>query len=44
MPYFLSTLLFQLDRENLLLGVLPRPTFEDKSTYTESQTKKYDMV
>lgn len=36
--------LLQLDRENKLFGVIPKPTFEDKSTYTESNTKQYDMV
>ncbi|XP_063426507.1 putative lipid scramblase CLPTM1 [Mytilus trossulus] len=34
----------KLDRENLLFGLIPRPTFEDKSTYTQSHTKKYDMM
>ena len=34
----------QVDKENLLFGVLPRVYFEDKSTYTESHTKEYDMV
>ncbi|XP_069117157.1 putative lipid scramblase CLPTM1 [Argopecten irradians] len=34
----------KIDRENLILGVIPRLSFDDKSTYTESQTKKYDMM
>ena len=34
----------QLDRERPLLGVIPRPTFTDKSTYVESDTKKYDKM
>merc|ERR1711884_270493 len=34
----------KLDRENKLLGFIPRPRFEDKSTYTESETKKYDQM
>jgi len=33
-----------LNRENKLFGVIPRIQFEDKSTYTESHTKEYDMV
>ena len=39
-----DTLFFQLDRENKIGGLIPRVTFEDKSTYTESDTKKYDQV
>uniref|UniRef100_K1R4I6 Cleft lip and palate transmembrane protein 1-like protein n=1 Tax=Magallana gigas TaxID=29159 RepID=K1R4I6_MAGGI len=35
---------FKIDRENLWFGVIPRVTYEDKSTYTESMTKKYDMM
>ena len=34
----------QIDRENLIAGILPRIVIEDKSTYTKSLTKKYDMV
>lgn len=34
----------KLDRENPLFGFIPKPTFEDKSTYTESHTKEYDMM
>lgn len=34
----------QLDRENKLFGILPRVKFADKSTYTQSQTKKYDQL
>jgi len=33
-----------LNRENKLFGIIPRVQFEDKSTYTESHTKEYDMV
>lgn len=34
----------QVDRENLLLGVIPRIRFLDKSSYVESDTKKYDQM
>lgn len=34
----------KLNRENKLFGVIPRVQFEDKSTYTESHTKEYDML
>ena len=34
----------QLDREHKVAGLLPRPTFQDKSTYVESSTKVYDDV
>ncbi|XP_060084334.1 putative lipid scramblase CLPTM1 [Ylistrum balloti] len=34
----------KVDRENLIMGVIPRLSFDDKSTYTESQTKKYDTM
>ncbi|XP_033734094.1 cleft lip and palate transmembrane protein 1 homolog [Pecten maximus] len=34
----------KVDRDNLIMGVIPRLSFDDKSTYTESQTKKYDMM
>lgn len=34
----------QLDREHKVAGLLPRPTFKDKSTYVESSTKVYDDV
>jgi hypothetical protein len=34
----------KLDAENRVFGVLPRLKFQDKSTYAESDTKKYDMV
>jgi len=33
-----------LNRENKLFGIIPRVQFADKSTYTESHTKEYDMV
>jgi len=33
-----------LDRENPLLWAIPRPTLTDKSTYVESDTKKYDQL
>lgn len=39
-----SCLYLQFDTENKWFGIIPRVSFEDKSTYTESQTKKYDMV
>uniref|UniRef100_A0AC11EMZ8 CLPTM1 regulator of GABA type A receptor forward trafficking n=1 Tax=Ovis aries TaxID=9940 RepID=A0AC11EMZ8_SHEEP len=32
----------RLDREHKVAGLLPRPTFKDKSTYVESSTKVYD--
>lgn len=32
------------DRESKLFGIFPKPIFKEKSTYTESATKKYDMV
>uniref|UniRef100_A0A8B9DT98 CLPTM1 regulator of GABA type A receptor forward trafficking n=1 Tax=Anser cygnoides TaxID=8845 RepID=A0A8B9DT98_ANSCY len=32
----------RLDREHKVAGLLPRPTFTDKSTYIESSTKVYD--
>ena len=35
---------FKLNRENKFLGIFPSIRFTDKSTYTESQTKKYDLV
>jgi len=34
----------KVDRENKLFGILPRVWFQDKSTYTQSETKKYDMM
>ncbi|XP_074663188.1 putative lipid scramblase CLPTM1 [Tubulanus polymorphus] len=34
----------EVDRENKWFGVIPRIRFSDKSTYTESQTKKYDQL
>ena len=34
----------ELNRERLLFGLIPRPTFKDKSTYVESDTKKYDQL
>ncbi|XP_059156203.1 putative lipid scramblase CLPTM1 [Physella acuta] len=34
----------QLDRENKILGIFPRPRLTEKSTYTESHTKKYDIL
>ena len=40
----MECLLCQLNRENKWFGVIPRVQFEDKSTYTESHTKEYDMV
>ncbi|WAR19171.1 CLPT1-like protein [Mya arenaria] len=33
-----------VDRENKLLGLIPRVSLEDKSTYTESQTREYDRL
>eukprot|EP00914_Ancora_sagittata_P012788 GHVO01024662.1.p1 GENE.GHVO01024662.1~~GHVO01024662.1.p1 ORF type:complete len:301 (+),score=41.14 GHVO01024662.1:65-904(+) len=35
---------FKVDHENKLFGLIPRVTFADKSTYTQSETKKYDMM
>ncbi|XP_064600174.1 putative lipid scramblase CLPTM1 isoform X2 [Liolophura sinensis] len=34
----------KVDREAKLLGVFPKITYEDKSTYTESKTKQYDTM
>lgn len=34
----------KLNRENKIFGIFPSIRFNDKSTYTESQTKKYDLV
>ncbi|KAJ8311058.1 hypothetical protein KUTeg_011392 [Tegillarca granosa] len=34
----------KIDRERPLFGIFPRITYEDKSTYTESHTKEYDMM
>ncbi|CAD5116209.1 DgyrCDS5125 [Dimorphilus gyrociliatus] len=34
----------KFDRTNKLLGIIPKPYYEDKSTYTESNTKRYDQV
>jgi hypothetical protein len=34
----------KLDRNNRLLGILPRVSFEDKGSYVESSTKQYDMM
>lgn len=34
----------QLNRENKIFGIFPSIRFNDKSTYTESQTKKYDLL
>lgn len=34
----------QINRENKLFGIFPRIWFEDKSTYTESHTREYDVV
>jgi hypothetical protein len=36
--------ILQIDRENKIFGIFPRIRFDDKATYTESMTKKYDMV
>ena len=35
---------FQVDRENPWFGSIPRIVFRDKSTYSQSSTKKYDVV
>ena len=35
---------FQVDRENKWFNLIPRVKLAEKSTYTESATKKYDMV
>ena len=34
----------QVDRDNPWFGAIPRVKLEDKSTYTESDTKKFDTV
>jgi len=34
----------KIDYDNKLFGVLPRPSISDKSTYVESDTKKYDRL
>ncbi|XP_062502991.1 putative lipid scramblase CLPTM1 [Corticium candelabrum] len=34
----------KIDRQRLLLGFIPRITYEDKSSYTESSTKQYDLL
>ena len=34
----------KIDRENKWFGLIPRVRFQDKSTYTNSHTKEYDMV
>lgn len=34
----------KLDRNNKILGLIPRVAFEDKGSYVESSTKQYDMV
>lgn len=33
-----------LDNENKILGIFPRPVITDKSTYVQSDTKKYDEL
>ncbi|KAK3094049.1 hypothetical protein FSP39_023443, partial [Pinctada imbricata] len=33
----------KVDTDNPILGIIPKIYFEDKSTYTESHTKEYDM-
>jgi hypothetical protein len=34
----------KVDRENKWFGLVPRISFQDKSTYLESETKKYDII
>ncbi|KAK0046519.1 cleft lip and palate transmembrane protein 1 isoform X2 [Biomphalaria pfeifferi] len=34
----------KIDRENKLFGVIPRLKLSEKSTYTESHTKEYDIM
>ncbi|KAK3593434.1 hypothetical protein CHS0354_020196 [Potamilus streckersoni] len=34
----------KMDRENCILGFIPKISFQDKSSYTESHTKEYDMM
>lgn len=34
----------KLDREDKILGIIPRLRFEDKGSYVESSTKQYDMM
>lgn len=33
-----------IDKENKILGIVPRLVITDKSTYVESETKKYDQL
>lgn len=34
----------KIDKDNRILGFLPRVKFEDKGSYVESSTKQYDMM
>ncbi|XP_072032721.1 putative lipid scramblase CLPTM1 [Amphiura filiformis] len=34
----------QFDRDNMILGIIPKLKFQDKASYTESATKHYDML
>jgi hypothetical protein len=34
----------KVDRNNKLLGIFPKISFEDKGSYVESSTKEYDMM
>ncbi|XP_037090687.1 cleft lip and palate transmembrane protein 1 homolog [Pollicipes pollicipes] len=34
----------KIDRQNRLLGIIPRVTFADKGSYVESSTRKYDKL
>ncbi|RUS71909.1 hypothetical protein EGW08_020322 [Elysia chlorotica] len=34
----------KLDYENKLFGIIPRPRLTEKSTYTQSHTKEYDIL
>jgi len=34
----------RIDRQNKVLGIIPKIRFEDKGSYVESSTKEYDMM
>ncbi|XP_071506264.1 putative lipid scramblase CLPTM1 [Diadema antillarum] len=34
----------KFDRESMILGIIPKLTFADKESYTESSTKEYDKM
>ena len=41
---FLTFSSLQIDRENLILGTIPRIRITDKQSYSQSATRKYDTV